>query len=153
MSRKVVFGLVLFVALVAGVVAGLLLIAPSDEQQAALPSTSAPPSTSIPAPATTSSTRAVERAADGAAQAIADAITEGDSLKFGLITCDPQSSAELRKLQDKWDAAGAVSASIVRPPLVTGDRATVTIHVEGAGGEKETEFPLRKKGEKWCVPG
>ncbi|HEV7973765.1 hypothetical protein [Amycolatopsis sp.] len=146
MSRKVVFGLVLFVALVAGVVAGLLLIAPSDEQQAA------PPSTAVPAPATTS-TRAVERAADGAAQAIADAITEGDSLKFGLITCDPQSSAELRKLQDKWDAAGAVSASIARPPLVTGDRATVTIHVEGAGGEKETEFPLRKKGEKWCVPG
>jgi len=148
MSRKVVFGLVLFVAVVAGVVAGLLLIAPSDEQQAA-----PPPVSVVASPATTSSTRAVERAADGAAQAIADAITEGDSLKFGLITCDPQSSAELRKLQDKWDAAGAVSASIVRPPLVTGDRATVTIHVEGAGGEKETEFPLRKKGEKWCVPG
>lgn len=148
MSRKVVFGAVLVVAVIAGVVAGLLLIAPGDEEQAA-PATSS----SVPAPATTSSTRAVERAADGAAQAIADAITEGDSLKFGLITCDPQSSAELRKLQEKWDAAGAVNASIVRPPLVTGDRATVTIHVEGAGGEKETEFPLRKKGEKWCVPG
>jgi hypothetical protein len=147
MARKVVFGLVLLVAVVAGVVAGLLLIAPGDEQQAA------PPSTSVAAPATTSSTPSVEHAADGAAQAIADAITEGDSLKFGLITCDPQSSAELRKLQDKWDAAGTVSASVVRPPLVTGDRATVTIHVEGAGGEKETEFPLRKKGEKWCVPG
>jgi hypothetical protein len=147
MSGKVVFGLVLSLALVAGVVAGLLLIAPGDEQRAA------PPSTSVPVPATTPGTRVAERAADGAAQAIADAITEGDSLKFGLITCDPQSSAELRKLQDKWDAAGAVSASIVRPPLVTGDRATVTIHVEGAGGEKETEFPLRKKGEKWCVPG
>jgi hypothetical protein len=149
MSRKVVFGLVLSVALIAGVVAGLLLIAPSGEQQAAPP----PSTSSVPASTTTSSTRAVERAADGAAQAIADAITEGDSLKFGLITCDPQSSAELRKLQEKWDAAGTVDASVVRPPLVTGDRATVTIHVEGAGGEKETEFPLRKKGEKWCVPG
>jgi hypothetical protein len=147
MSGKVVFTVALSVAVAAGAVTGLLLIAPGDEQQAP------PPSTTAAAPPATSSSRQAERAADGTAQAIADAITEGDSLKFGLITCDPQSSAELRKLQDKWDAAGTVSASVVRPPLVTGDRATVTIHVEGAGGEKETEFPLRKKGEKWCVPG
>ena len=37
-------------------------------------------------------------------------------------------------------------------PMVDKIRSVVTGPVEGAGGEKETEFPLRQKGEKWCIP-
>jgi hypothetical protein len=147
MTRNVILGLSLVATILVGAVVGLLLVAPNDQQQAS------PTPAAAPVPTRTSSTRPVDRAADGVAQAIADALTEGDSLKFGLITCDPQSTGGLQNLQQKWDAAGAVKASVARPPLVTGDHATVTIHVTGAGGEKETEFPLRKKGEKWCVPG
>jgi hypothetical protein len=147
MTRKVILVLAPLLAILVGAVVGLLLVAPGERQQ------TAPAPAPAPLPSPTSSALPADSAADGVAQAIADAITEGDSLKFGLITCDPQNTSELQKLQQKWDAAGTVSAFVVRPPLVTGDRATVTIHVEGADGEKETEFPLRKKGEKWCVPG
>ncbi|MDT7729092.1 MAG: hypothetical protein QOI21_5668 [Actinomycetota bacterium] len=145
MTRKVILVLTSLVAILVGAVVGLLLVAPGGRQQ------TAPTPTPVPSP--TSSAPPADSAAVGVAQAIADAITEGDSLKFGLITCDRQNTGELQKLQQKWDAAGTVSAFVIRPPLVTGDRATVTIHVEGADGEKETEFPLQKKGEKWCVPG
>jgi hypothetical protein len=145
-NKKIIIGLVLFGTSVSGALVGLLLIEPGAQQQ--------PSATALPPPAPTPATSApVDKAASATAQAIADAITEADSLKYGLLTCEPQSGADLQKLQRKWDAAGAVSASVVRPPAVIGDRATVTIHVEGAGGERETEFPLRKKGEKWCVPG
>jgi hypothetical protein len=145
-SKRVVLGLVLLGAIVSGVLVGLLLIEPGDQQPSVAPS-------SIPVPTPSPSAPDADNGASATAKAIVDAITEGDSLKYGLITCTPQSSTDLQKLQRKWDAAGTVSASVVRPPLVTGDQATVTIRVEGAGGEKETEFPLRKKGEKWCVPG
>jgi hypothetical protein len=145
-NKRVILGLVLLGAVVSGALVGLLLIEPGDQPPVATP----PPAR---APAPPPSATPADNAASATAQAIVDAITEGDSHKYGLITCDPQSSADLGKLQRKWDDAGKVSASVVRPPAVTGDQATVTIRVEGAGGRKETEFPLRKKGEKWCVPG
>jgi hypothetical protein len=144
-------GVVLLGATVSGTVLGLLLIAPGGQQQnpAATSPTPTPSQTATP----TSSGVQVDTGAATVAQAIADAITEGDSLKFGLITCQRQSTSDLKKLQQKWDAAGTVAATVVRPPLVTGDRAIVTIHVDGAGGQKETDFRLQKKGGYWCVPG
>jgi hypothetical protein len=140
-------GLVLLGVTVSGAVLGLLLIAPGDQQQS--PAAASP----TPTPTPTSSGVQADSGSAAVAQAIAEAITEGDSLKFGLITCQRQSTSELKKLQQKWDAAGTVAATVVRPPLVTGDRAIVTIHVEGAGGQKETDFRLQKKGGHWCVPG
>jgi len=148
MNTRVVLALVLLGGtVVSGALVGLLLIEPGGQPPVVTPSSTPAPPPPPPSPAT------VDSGVSAAAQAIVDAITEGDSLKYGLITCAPQSSADLRSLQQKWDNAGAVRATVVRPPAVTGDRATVTIRVEGAGGRKETEFPLRKKGEKWCVPG
>jgi hypothetical protein len=148
MNTRVVLGLVLLGgAVLSGALVGLMLIETGGQPPAVTSSPAPPPPPPPPSPPTADS------GVSAAAQAIVDAITEGDSLKYGLLTCAPQSSTDLRNLQQKWDDAGAVRASIVRPPAVTGDRATVTIRVEGAGGRKETEFPLRKKGEKWCVPG
>jgi hypothetical protein len=151
-TRTGFVGLILLGTIVAGVVVGLLLVAQSGGPQVydkiVAPPTAAsqPRSTSNPAP--------VEGGAEAAAQAIADAITEGDSLKFGLITCDQQSSAKLGELQHKWDTAGPVTATVPRPPVVNGDSASVTIHVTGSGGgQKDTDFPLRKKGGGWCLPG
>jgi hypothetical protein len=140
-------GMVLLGVTVSGAVLGLLLIAPGDQQQS--PAAASP----TPTPTPTSSGVQADSGSAAVAQAIAEAITEGDSLKFGLITCQRQSTSELKKLQQKWDAAGTVAATVVRPLLVTGDRAIVTIHVEGAGGQKETDFRLQKKGGHWCVPG
>jgi hypothetical protein len=140
-------GMVLLGVTVSGAVLGLLLIAPGDQQQS--PAAASP----TPTPTPTSSGVQADSGSAAVAQAIAEAITEGDSLKFGLITCQRQSTSELKKLQQKWDAAGTVAATVVRPPLVTGDRAIVTIHVDGAGGQKETDFRLQKKGGHWCVPG
>lgn len=146
-TRKPSLGLALLGTIAAGVVTGLLLVAPNDSHQ---PEVAPPTSTSTGGPV---SGAPADDGVVAAGQAIADAITEGDSLKFGLVTCDQQDAGELRKLQQKWNAAGPVVATVVRPPAVTGAQATVTIRVEGAGGARTTDFPLRRKGAKWCVPG
>lgn len=132
-----------------GVVVGLLLVAPSGPDPAA-PSTAVPPSAS-------GSSRPVPVDPDVAAvevvgKAIAAAIVNHDATAFGKLTCVQQSSADLAELKRKWEAAGKVSATIPDPPTVGGDSATVTVHVEGAGGQKDTPFPLKKRDGKWCVP-
>jgi hypothetical protein len=136
-------------AVVAGVVVGLLLIAPSGSDPAA--SSTAPP------PPRPSSSRPVPVDPDVAAvevvgEAIAAAIVNHDATAFGKLTCVQQSSADLAALKRKWDAAGKVTATVLGPPSVGGDSATVTVHVEGAGGQKDTPFPLKKRDGKWCVP-
>lgn len=136
-------------AVVAGVVVGLLLIAPSGSDPAA--SSTAPP------PPRPSSSRPVPVDPDVAAvevvgEAIAAAIVNHDATAFGKLTCVQQSSADLAALKRKWDAAGKVTATVSGPPSVGGDSATVTVHVEGVGGQKDTPFPLKKRDGKWCVP-
>ncbi len=136
-------------AVVVGVVVGLLLVAPSGSDPAAS-STAAPPSWP-------SQSRPVPVDPDVAAvevvgKAIAAAIVDHDAKAFGKLTCVQQSSADLAELKRKWEAAGKVSATVPDPPSVSGDSATVTVHVEGAGGQKDTPFPLKKRDGKWCVP-
>ncbi|WP_181772294.1 hypothetical protein [Amycolatopsis pittospori] len=136
-------------AVVVGVVVGLLLVAPSGTDPAA--------SSTAPAPAWPSSSRPVPVDPDVAAvevvgKAIAAAIVNHDATAFGKLTCVQQSSADLAALKRKWEAAGKVTATVPDPPSVGGDSATVTVHVEGAGGQKDTPFPLKKRDGKWCVP-
>ncbi|KZB88109.1 hypothetical protein [Amycolatopsis regifaucium] len=136
-------------AVVVGVVVGLLLVAPSGSGPAA--------SSTAPAPPGPSSSRPVPVDPDVAAvevvgKAIAAAIVNHDATAFGKLTCVQQSSASLAELKRKWEAAGKVSATVPDPPSVGGDSATVTVHVEGAGGQKDTPFPLKKRDGKWCVP-
>ncbi|ANN17628.1 hypothetical protein SD37_19560 [Amycolatopsis orientalis] len=136
-------------AVVVGVVVGLLLVAPSGSDPAA-------PGTA-PAPPGPGSSRPVPVDPDVAAvevvgKAIAAAIVNHDATAFGKLTCVQQSSADLAALKRKWEAAGKVSATVPDPPKVGGDSATVTVHVEGAGGQKDTPFPLKKRDGKWCVP-
>lgn len=147
-----VVALVLLGALVAGGALGLVLVSAGGE-----PAT--PPLTSSPTPAPTtastssSATLPILRDAASTGQAIADAITSHDADAYAGLTCEPQTLAALDQLRQKWDAAGAVQASMPRPPVVVGDAASVTIHVEGAGGRKDTVFPLRRQGMAWCIPG
>ncbi|WP_329047500.1 hypothetical protein OG738_35410 [Amycolatopsis sp. NBC_01488] len=149
MNRVLAAGLVLLGVAGAGVVLGLLLVAPSG-------SPSAPPS---PAPATTrASASAAPSAVDTAAvtvlaRAIVDAITAHDSAAFGKLTCRPQTAEALARLQRMWDAAGPVTAALKEPPEVRGESATAKVHVQGAGGTKDTPFPLHKESGRWCVPG
>ena len=149
MNRALAAGLVLLGVAGAGVVLGLLLVAPSG-------SPSAPPS---PAPATTrASASAAPSAVDTAAvnvlaRAIVDAITAHDSAAFGKLTCRPQTAEALARLQRMWDAAGPVTATLKEPPEVRGESATAKVHVEAAGGTKDTPFPLHKESGRWCVPG
>jgi hypothetical protein len=42
---------------------------------------------------------------------------------------------------------GPVTATVPGPPVVNGDSVSVTIHVTGAGRQKDTDFPLHKKGD------
>lgn len=147
MSRRLAAGLVLLGAVVMGAVLGLLFLPPSE-----------PPAAPSSAPATPSSTSAAPDVADVAAvsvvaRAIVDAITRHDSAAFGKLTCRPQTSEALSRLQKTWDAAGAVTASLKVPPEVRGESATATVHVEGAAGTKDTPFPLHKENDRWCVPG
>ncbi|MFC9253706.1 hypothetical protein ACFWMR_06130 [Amycolatopsis thailandensis] len=136
-------------AVVVGVVVGLLLVAPSGSEPAA-PDSVTPtswPSSSRPVPVDPD-----VAAVEVVGKAIAAAIVNHDATAFGKLTCVQQSSADLAALKRKWEAAGKVSATIPDPPTVGGDSATVTVHVEGAGGQKDTPFPLKKRDGKWCVP-
>ncbi|MFC3451448.1 hypothetical protein [Amycolatopsis speibonae] len=136
-------------AVVVGVVVGLLLVAPSGSDPAA-PDTVTPtswPSSSRPVPVDPD-----VAAVEVVGKAIAAAIVNHDATAFGKLTCVQQSSADLAALKRKWEAAGKVSATVPDPPSVGGDSATVTVHVEGAGGQKDTPFPLKKRDGKWCVP-
>ncbi|WP_284744989.1 hypothetical protein [Amycolatopsis sp. RTGN1] len=149
MNRALAAGLVLLGVAGAGVVLGLLLIAPSGSPPA--PSSSPPPTTrtsASPAPS------AVDTAAVNVlSRAIVDAITAHDSAAFGKLTCRPQSAEALAGLQRTWDAAGPVTATLKEPPEVRGESATAKVHVEAAGGTKDTPFPLHKEDGRWCVPG
>ncbi|WIX99914.1 hypothetical protein QRX60_38555 [Amycolatopsis mongoliensis] len=148
MNRALAAGLVLLGVAGAGVVLGLLLVAPSGSA----PEPSSPP----PAPRTPTSAApsAVDTAAVNVlARAIVDAITAHDSAAFGKLTCRPQSAEALAGLQRTWDAAGPVKATLKEPPEVRGESATAKVHVEAAGGTKDTPFPLHKESGRWCVPG
>jgi hypothetical protein len=142
-NRALAAGLVLLGVAGAGVVLGLLLVAPSG---------------SPAAPPTRASTSAAPSAVDTAAvtvlaRAIVDAISHHDSAAFGKLTCRPQSAEALAGLQRTWDAAGPVTATLKEPPAVRGESATAKVHVEAAGGTKDTPFPLHKESGRWCVPG
>jgi hypothetical protein len=148
-NRTLAAGLVLLGVAGAGVVLGLLLIAPSG---------SAPAPTDPPPPTTRASASAAPSAVDTAAvnvlaRAIVDAIRAHDSAAFGKLTCRPQSAEALAGLQRTWDAAGPVTATLKEPPEVRGESATAKVHVEAAGGTKDTPFPLHKENGHWCVPG
>ncbi|MCR6482205.1 hypothetical protein M8542_05230 [Amycolatopsis sp. OK19-0408] len=148
MKRALVAGLVLLGVAGLGVVLGLLLVAPSG----------APPAPSSPPPATRASTSTAPDAVDTAAvnvlaRAIVDAITAHDSAAFGKLTCRPQSAEALAGLQRTWDAAGPVTVKLTAPVELRGESATAKVHVEAAGGTKDTPFPLHKENGRWCVPG
>ncbi|WP_409180526.1 hypothetical protein F9C11_28995 [Amycolatopsis sp. VS8301801F10] len=152
MRRRLGTALCLLAVVVAGGVLGLLSIGlpgparPSSEPPAPPP----PPRVSTsPSPAP-----AADQAAIAAlARTLVDAITRADSAEFGTLACKPQTAAALKELQEKWDAAGALRVSLVGQPAIAGDDATVTVRVEGAGGHKETPFPLHRENGRWCVPG
>lgn len=150
MSVRLAAGLALLGALVTGAVLGLLLIAPSGSAPA--------PTATVPVLPPAVSTSATPDRADVAAvtvlaNGIVDAITRHDATAFGKLTCRPQTDEALAKLQKTWDAAGPVTASLPQPPEVRGESATAVVHVEGAGGKKDTPFPLHKEDSRWCVPG
>ncbi|MEW2499580.1 MULTISPECIES: hypothetical protein [unclassified Amycolatopsis] len=150
MSGRLTAGLVVLGALVAGAVLGLVLVAPAG------PSAPPPPVTSPPTRVPTASPPASDAdvaATDVLANAIVDAIKRGDATEFGRLTCEPQTSQALADLQAKWDAAGPLTVTLAGPPDVAGDSAGVTVHVEGAGGRKDTPFPMHRENGRWCVPG
>nr|WP_225956503.1 hypothetical protein [Amycolatopsis lexingtonensis] len=127
---------------------GLLLVAPSGAPPA--PSDTPRPARPSPSPSPSAS----DTAAVGVlAKAIVDAIARHDSAAFGRLTCRPQSAEALAGLQRTWDAAGPVTATLAEPPEVRGESATAKVHVEAAGGTKDTPFPLHKESGRWCVPG
>jgi hypothetical protein len=146
--------LVLVGALVAGGALGLVLVSAGGEP-ATSPLTSSPITTApiTTAPMSTSAALPILRDAASTGQAIADAITSHDADAYAALTCEPQTSAALDQLREKWDSAGTVQATMSQPPVVSGDTASVTIHVQGPGGRKDTVFPLRRQGTAWCIPG
>lgn len=149
MNRVLVAGLVLLGVAAAGVVLGLVLVAPTGGSPPVPGPTAASPRPSAPAAPDAADTAAVAVLA----RAIVDAITRHDSAAFGKLTCRPQSAAALAGLQRTWDAAGPVTAKLTGPPELRGESATAKVHVEAAGGTKDTPFPLRKENGRWCVPG
>jgi len=148
-SRAFAAGLVLLGVAGAGVVLGLLLVAPAGSPPAA----SATPSPSTRPPAPAAPDEADTAAVAVLARAIVDAIARHDSAAFGKLTCRPQTAEALAGLQRTWDAAGPVTARLAAPPELRGESATAKVHVEAAGGTKDTPFPLHKESGRWCVPG
>ncbi|WP_326835884.1 hypothetical protein VSH64_13300 [Amycolatopsis rhabdoformis] len=150
MSGRLTAGLVVLGALVAGVALGLVLVAPAGPSAPA-----PPPSSPVPSiPTVSSSASDADLAATSVlADALVDALRRGDATEFGRLTCRPQTSQALADLQAKWDAAGPLTVTLAAPPAVAGDSAGVTVHVEGAGGRKDTPFPMHRENGRWCVPG
>ncbi|HEY3711738.1 MAG TPA: hypothetical protein VGL64_20335 [Amycolatopsis sp.] len=153
MSGRLTAGLALLGALVAGVVIGLLLVAPAGPDDAAVPPAPPPATTAARPTAVTPAPDADIAAVTVLAHAIADAIQRRDAKKFGTLTCRPQTSDALSALQKRWDAAGPMAVTLPEAPTVDGDSAGVNIHVEGTGGRKQTPFPMRRENGRWCVPG
>ncbi|QKV72604.1 hypothetical protein [Amycolatopsis sp. Hca4] len=150
MNRALAGGLVLVGVAGAGVVLGLLLVAPGGGSQPEPSATPPPPSR----PATPSAPDEADTAAVAVlARAIVDAIARHDSAAFGKLTCRPQTADALARLQRMWDAAGPVTVKLLEPPDLRGESATAKVHVEAAGGVKDTPFPLHKENGRWCVPG
>ncbi|MET8853667.1 hypothetical protein [Amycolatopsis sp. NPDC004625] len=149
MNRPLVAGLVLLGVAAVGVVLGLVLVAPTGGSPATSSPPASPPRPSAPAAPDEADTAAVAVLA----RAIVDAITRHDSAAFGKLTCHPQSAEALAGLQRTWDAAGPVTAKLTGPPELRGESATAKVHVEAAGGTKDTPFPLHKESGRWCVPG
>ncbi|GHF92173.1 MULTISPECIES: hypothetical protein [Amycolatopsis] len=149
MNRVFAAGLVLLGVAGAGVVLGLVLVAPAGSPPAAS-ATPPPARPSAPPPAPDQADTA---AVAVLARAIVDAIARHDSAAFGKLTCRPQTAEALAGLQRTWDAAGPVTAKLAAPPELRGESATAKVHVEAAGGTKDTPFPLRKENGRWCVPG
>ncbi|ADJ46673.1 hypothetical protein AMES_4848 [Amycolatopsis mediterranei S699] len=150
MNRALAAGLVLLGVAGAGVVLGLLLVAPAGSPPPASDKPSPPARPSAPSPAPDEADTA---AVAVLARAIVDAITRHDSAAFGKLTCRPQTAEALAGLQRTWDAAGPVTAKLAAPPELRGESATAKVHVEAAGGTKDTPFPLHKENGRWCVPG
>ncbi|MDQ7810573.1 hypothetical protein Q5425_43195 [Amycolatopsis sp. A133] len=149
MNRAFAAGLVLLGVAGAGVVLGLLLVAPGGSPPAAPDPTAPSARPSAPPAPDAADTAAVAVLA----RAIVDAIARQDSAAFGKLTCRPQTAEALAGLQRTWDAAGPVTARLTAPPELRGESATAKVHVEAAGGTKDTPFPLRKENGRWCVPG
>jgi hypothetical protein len=152
-SGRLTAGLALLGALVAGVVIGLLLVAPAGPDDAAVPPAPPPATTAARPTAVTPAPDADIAAVTVLAHAIADAIQRRDAKKFGTLTCRPQTSDALSALQKRWDAAGPMAVTLPEAPTVDGDSASVNIHVEGTGGRKQTPFPMHRENGRWCVPG
>ncbi|MDT8912688.1 hypothetical protein [Amycolatopsis sp. PS_44_ISF1] len=155
MSGRLTAGLALLGALVAGVVIGLLLIAPAGPDDAAAPPASQPspvPRSTVSA-AVTPAPDADTAAVTVLAHAIADAIERRDATEFGTLTCAAQTADALSALQKRWDAAGPMTVTLPGAPVVDGDSASVQIHVQSGGGHKDTPFPMRREHDRWCVPG
>ncbi|MEV5719053.1 hypothetical protein AB0L41_34640 [Amycolatopsis mediterranei] len=148
MNRALAAGLVLLGVAGAGVVLGLLLVAPAGSPPPASDKPSPPARPSAPPP-----DEADTAAVAVLARAIVEAITRHDSAAFGKLTCRPQTAEALAGLQRTWDAAGPVTAKLAAPPELRGESATAKVHVEAAGGTKDTPFPLHKENGRWCVPG
>jgi Na+-transporting methylmalonyl-CoA/oxaloacetate decarboxylase gamma subunit len=148
-NRALTAGLVLAGVAIVGVVLGLLLVAPSGRTPPVSSTPPPPVRTSVSAPPDAVDTASVKVLAD----AIVAAISRHDSAAFGKLTCRPQSAEALAGLQRTWDAAGDVTATLPKPPELRGESATAVVHVEAAGGTKDTPFPLHKESGKWCVPG
>ncbi len=150
MNRALTAGLVLLGVAGAGVALGLVLVAPAGSPPAASGTPTPSPRPSPPPPAPDEADTA---AVAVLARAIVDAIARHDSAAFGKLTCRPQTAEALAGLQRTWDAAGPVTAKLAAPPELRGESATAKVHVEAAGGTKDTPFPLHKENGRWCVPG
>lgn len=153
MSGRLTAGLALLGALVAGVVIGLLLVAPAGPDDAAVPPAPPPSTAARSSSVTTPAPDADIAAVTVLAHAIADAIERRDAREFGTLTCSPQTADALSALQKRWDAAGPMAVTLPEAPIVDGDSASVNIHVEGTGGRKQTPFPMHRENGRWCVPG
>ncbi|GAA3569948.1 hypothetical protein GCM10022222_62580 [Amycolatopsis ultiminotia] len=148
MNRGLAATLIVLAALVAGGFLGLFLVGRAG---------SGPPVTSAvppPAPRTTAPSPAPEAdrvATTVLANALVQAIADADSAGFGKLACRPQTAQALAALQSRWDAAGPMHVTLTGPPVVSGEEATVTVHVEATGGHQDTAFPLHREHGRWCL--
>ncbi|MDI5981217.1 hypothetical protein [Amycolatopsis magusensis] len=161
-ARQKKTGLIVGVAVGAVILLGaaitlVLVLTGSDEDPPAAQPPPAPPvhSSSAPAtkPAPSSTTGRGEDTPEAAGDVVIEALNTKDARKYATIACNAQKDTDVKGLQDTWDRAGDITATLAKPVEVSGDSATVTVRVEGGGNFKETPFKLVKQRAKWCIPG
>ncbi|NKQ57940.1 hypothetical protein HFP15_34275 [Amycolatopsis sp. K13G38] len=90
---------------------------------------------------------------EGLQEAVVDAYNGRNVDDFRPLLCAAPSDGDMKSLGDVLAKIPAgVTYSVAKPPAVKGDSAQLTLQAGAGGQQKSFPLPIKKNGDKWCVP-